>query len=98
MNFILLIGRIKEMPNFEQTNNGLTFCHLLIETMPTDEKQPETYSVTLWKTASDLLKEKGSKGAQVCIKGRLRANNFVKEDGTTNYRAELVADKIMFIN
>ena len=102
MNQILLIGKVKAEPTLKETSNGILLGQLLVDVQrpyKTDGQKAEidTFCVTLWRGLAEEVKNSSRPGAVVVIKGRLQANNFMKDDGEMIYRSELIAEKVCFI-
>lgn len=99
MNDFILIGRCLNDAVLNQTANGIAFTNLQIQAerpRRKDEELPEyeIYNVTFWqKMAEEIVKHRYS-DCLMAIKGRLRANNFTKDDDDTIYRCELVGEKL----
>lgn len=97
MNLLVVLGRIIEQPVLNVTTNGLNYCDLLIEPIDNEDKTGEVFKVRLWKQSADYLKDNGKKGDSIIIKGRLKPNNYAKENGEIFYKADIVADKVLLI-
>ena len=102
MNQIILIGKVKAEPSLKETSNGILLGQLLVDVARPykaegQKAECDTYCVTLWRGLAEEVKASSHIGAVVAIKGRLQANNFIKDDGETVYRSEIIAEKVCFI-
>lgn len=102
MNQLILIGKIKELPQIKETTNGITVGRLTVEVKKGRKSgeqagENESYQFTLWRTLAEEVEKNAVIGANIAIKGRLQANNFTKDNGEIVYRSDLIAEKVCFI-
>ena len=97
MNSIVIIGKLKEGPTLKEIAGGLKLAQGIFEAPRSysngEGKDFDLFQISFWKgLAEEALKL--PEDVYIAIKGRLQANNFTKDDGTTIYRNEIVAEKI----
>ena len=102
MNQIILVGRVIAKPSIRETSSGNKVVHLLLEvTRPyknaEGDYENEVFDVTLWKSLAEEAEKRIEENMSVGIKGRLAANNYLKEN-EVYYRSDVVAEKITFYN
>lgn len=102
MNQCVIVGRVKEQPEFKETSNGNKIGIMIIETNRTyrnskGEIDSDLLQVTLWKNLAEECENNIQKGTLVAVRGRLQANNFQKEE-EIYYRAEIIAEKLVVIS
>ncbi len=102
MNQIILVGRVIAKPSIRETSSGNKVGHLLLEvTRPyknaEGDYENEVFDVTLWKSLAEEAEKRIEENMSVGIKGRLAANNYLKEN-EVYYRSDVVAEKITFYN
>lgn len=99
MNTVLLIGKIKNHPSFKQTNEGINMAFVVLETnKKTKNSDNENFNVIFWNQTADYLKTNIKKDDSVVIRGRLRPNNYQKENKEIIYRTEIIGEKISHLN
>lgn len=101
LNQIVLVGRVKEMPVIKETSHGNKVATLIMEVernfkSTTGEVEYDDFQVTLWRGMAEECENNCVVGALVGIKGRLQANNYVKEE-VTYYKGDLIAEKISIL-
>ena len=103
MNEFRCCGRALETPELLESEKGSKYAHLFLRvereyknsdgTVDTDD-----FRITCFKSLAEEIEKNVKKGQTLIMKGRLQENNFVKDNGDTIYRAELVGDKIFYVN
>lgn len=103
MNEFRFCGRALETPELLESEKGSKYAHLFLRvereyknsdgTVDTDD-----FRITCFKSLAEEIEKNVKKGQALIMKGRLQENNFVKDNGDTIYRAELVGDKIFYVN
>ncbi|MFI3284148.1 MAG: single-stranded DNA-binding protein [Erysipelotrichaceae bacterium] len=98
LNQIVLVGRVKEMPIIKETSQGNKVATLIMEVErnfknSAGECEYDNFQVTLWRGMADECEANCSVGAIVGVKGRLQANNYMKDD-IIYYKGDIVAEKI----
>lgn len=103
MNEFRLYGKALETPVLIESDKGNKYCHLF---MNCDREyknsdgfvDSDDFKVTCFKTLAEEVAKNVKKGQQIVVKGRLQQNNFDKDNGDIVYRAELVGDKVFYVN
>ena len=103
MNEFKFYGKALETPDLIESDRGNKYCHLLVnvdrEYKNSDGKvDNDDFKVTCFKSLAEEVSKNVKKGQKVIVKGRLQQNNFDKENGDIVYRAELVGEKIFYVN
>ncbi len=103
LNLMVLVGKVKEIPEIRLTAAGTKIATMLLEVdrgfrNSNGEYDQDVFNVVLWRgvaeTCADLLRP----GSVVAVKGRLQAHNYEPKEGQTYYNAEIVAEKVSFIS
>ena len=102
MNEFRFCGRALETPELLESEKGSKYAHLFLRvereyknsdgTVDTDD-----FRITCFKSLAEEI-ENVKKGQTLIMKGRLQENNFIKDNGDTIFRAELVGDKVFYVN
>ena len=103
MNAFRFCGRALETPELLESEKGSKYAHLFLkverEYKNSDGKvDTDVFRITCFKSLAEEIEKNVKKGQTLIMKGRLQENNFVKDNGDTIYRAELVGDKIFYVN
>ena len=103
MNEFRFYGRALETPELLESEKGSKYAHLFLRvereyknsegTVDTDD-----FRITCFKNLAEEIEKNVKKGQTLIMKGRLQQNNFVKENGETVFRAELVGDRVFYVN
>lgn len=103
LNQIILVGTVKDIPILKETNNGLKYAHLNMEVTRSFKNAEGQYDVdciqcVLWRGVAESCIELCALGSVVGVKGRLQANSYTNEEGTTYTNYEVVAEKVSFLS
>lgn len=103
MNEFRFYGRALETPELLESEKGSKYAHLFLRvereyknsdgTVDTDD-----FRITCFKSLAEEIEKNVKKGQTLIMKGRLQENNFIKDNGDTIFRAELVGDKVFYVN
>ncbi len=101
LNQSILIGKVVQMPVLQETPNKLKVANLLLEVERGYKNSDGTvdsdiFNVQLWRGIAESCCDLCTIGSILVVKGRLQSFNVHKEN-TTYYNAELVAEKVSFI-
>jgi len=105
VNKVILIGNVTKDPLVKNTDSSNKMALFSIATnryykTPQGENKSETefHNCVAWGTLADRVEESLTKGKLVYIEGRLKTRVFDKEDGSKNYKTEVVATNLIFLN
>ena len=102
MNKIILFGRLTHDPEVRVIPNDKTVCKF---TLAVDrqfanqnvEREADFINIVVWGKAAELCGNNLAKGHRLLVEGRLQIRNYVAKDGTKRYVAEVVANRVKFI-
>jgi len=105
VNKVILIGNVTKDPLVKNTDSSNKMALFSIATnryykTPQGENKSETefHNCVAWGMLADRVEESLTKGKLVYIEGRLKTRVFDKEDGSKNYKTEVVATSLIFLN
>jgi len=105
INKVILIGNVTKDPLVKNNDSSNKMALFSIATnryykTPNGENKSETefHNCVAWGTLADRVEESLTKGKLVYIEGRLKTRVFDKEDGSKNYKTEVVATNLIFLN
>ena len=99
MNGCFLVGKLVEKPELITTASGLKLAHLVLDVNKNfrnqnGELEVERYSCTIWRAMAETVIDTCEVGDSISIRGRLQANNFVKDDVIERYNTEIIAENV----
>ena len=102
VNVIVLVGKVKELPEVEVTSKGNVFAHMLLECERSFRNEDgsistDIFKVTLWRGIAEECAAVCREGSLVAVKGRIKAENYQKNDKLF-YNYEIIAEKVSFLN
>jgi len=106
VNSVTLIGNITNDLTVRYSANGKAVMSFGLATnrrykMPnTDEwkDEPTFHNVVLFGNQAEFLSQRGRKGTRIYVTGRLQTRNWQDKEGKTNYKTEIVVDRILLLD
>lgn len=103
MNEFKFFGKAVEKPELIESEKGYKYCNVLIEVKRSyknnaGEALSDVFKVTCFKTLAEDIANNVKKGTEMIIDGRITADNFEKDNGSTYYHSEFVGEKIYCID
>lgn len=102
LNQIIIAGNVVEDIELKETSNQTHYANLVIKVKreyrnSQGNYDEDVFSVLLWRSVADQCIMNCKKDDLVAIKGRVQSNVYNREDGTTFYNYEIIADKVMVL-
>jgi single-strand DNA-binding protein len=103
MNHIVLIGRLTRDPELRYTPNGLAVATFTLavdrDRAPNQQGEKETdfIRIVTWQKQAEVCANYLKKGRLVAIEGRLQIRNYETQDGQKRTAAEVVANRVQFL-
>lgn len=104
VNKVELLGNITQELELRYTANGTAVTNFNIATNRSfkvgEEWQDEVtyHTVVVWGNDAQALAQRAKKGTRVYVQGRLQTRSWEKEDGSKQYKTEIVADKVILLD
>ncbi|HEY3267864.1 MAG TPA: single-stranded DNA-binding protein [Armatimonadota bacterium] len=103
MNRIILIGRLATDPELKYTPSGVavTDFRLAVDRPwknASGEKETDFVTVKVWREQAEHVANYLQKGRQAAVDGRLEIRTWVAQDGTKRSAAEVVAERVQFLD
>ena len=103
MNKIFLIGRLTRDPELRYVPSGQPVANF---TLAVDrsfknsqgERETDFIDIVAWRKSAELATQHLSKGRLVAVEGRLQIRSYEVQDGTRRKVAEVVTDRIQFLD
>lgn len=101
MNCVQLVGRLTRDPDIRYTNGGLSIARLTVAVDRRFKKEGQQDadfpSVVAFGKTAEFIEKYFSKGMRIGIAGRLQTGSYKKEDGSTVYTTDVVAENVEFV-
>ena len=105
LNKVMLIGNLGQDPEMRYTPNGTPTSTFSVATnrawtTPDGERRTETdwHNIVAWQKLAEVCDQYLRKGSRVYIEGRMRTRSWEGQDGRKNYRTEIVAQQVQFLD
>lgn len=105
VNKVILIGNVTRDPMIKDTEGGKKIALFTIATNRyyktadgENKSESEFHNCVAWGSLADRIESFLVKGKLVYAEGRLRTRILDKEDGSKNYKTEVVVSNLIFLN
>lgn len=102
LNKVIIGGRLTNDPELKTTQSGLSVVSFSIavnrKTKPGTEQQTDFFNVTAWRQTAEFVSRYFKKGSSICIVGVLQNSSWTNQKGEKQYRTDIVADEVMFVD
>lgn len=104
-NQVIIVGNLARDPELRTIPSGQSVASFAVATNRdwTDangeqQSQADFHNVVAWGKLAELSSQYLSKGRKVMIVGRLQTRSWEGDDGKKNYRTEIVANEVNFLD
>lgn len=104
-NQVILVGNLARDPELRTTQSGQSVASFAVATnrVWTDQngqqqEQADFHNIVAWAKLAELADQYLNKGRRVMIVGRLQTRSWEGDDGKKNYRTEIIANEINFLD
>jgi len=105
VNKVILVGRLGQDPELNQTNSGTAVCNMRMATGDSytnrDGEEVDTtewHDVVAWGRLAEICGEYLGKGRQVYVEGTLQTRQWEDRDGNDRYNTEVKALDVVFMS
>src|SRR5256712_2800632 len=103
VNKIFLIGRLTRDPELRYVPSGqpvASFTLAVDRSFKNSQGERETdfIAIVAWRKSAELAKQYLSKSRLVAVEGRLQIRSYEAQDGTRRKVAEVITDRIQFLD
>jgi len=103
-NSVRLIGRVGQVPEIKNLENGQKLAKLSIATNDVyfnkqGEKVTQTYwhNLVAWGKTAEIIENYIDKGREIAIEGKLVNRTYDAQDGTKRYITEVVVNEVLML-
>lgn len=101
MNVVMLIGRLTRDPEIRYTQSQMAVCNFSIAVdrpvRSGEERKADFPRITVFGKQAENCSRYLFKGSMVAVQGRLQTGSYKKQDGSTVYTTDVVADRVQFL-
>ncbi|PSO43757.1 single-stranded DNA-binding protein, partial [Candidatus Saccharibacteria bacterium QS_8_54_8] len=104
-NQAIVVGNLARDPELRTTQNGRSVTSFAVATNRVwqdqngeTQEQTDFHNVVAWAKLAELADQYLSKGRRVMVVGRLQTRSWEDQDGKKNYRTEIVANELNFMD
>jgi len=105
LNKVMIMGNVGTEPEMRFTPNGSPVTSFRVATnrvytVPDGERKQETewFTVVAWNRLAENCNQFLAKGQRVYAEGRLHTRTWEGPDGQKHFRAEIIANRVIFID
>ena len=106
VNQVTLLGNITNDLNVRYTPNGKAVLNFGLATnrryrvQDSDEWKDDTtfHNIVMFGSQVEMFSQRAKKGTRVLVQGRLQTRSWQDKEGKTNYKTEIVVDRIILID
>lgn len=103
MNRIVLVGRLAQEPELRYTQTGIAVTHFTVAVNrpflnQQGEREADFIDIVVWRNQAENCANYLSKGRLVGVDGRLQIRSYETADGQRRRVAEVVADRVEFLD
>jgi len=94
-----ILGRLGKDPEMKYTATGTAVAtfSVAVGTKYGEKEETEWYSVVVWDKLAETCAQYLAKGREVLIVGEMKTRSWAGQDGTKQYRTELVGRTVQFV-
>lgn len=104
-NQAIIVGNMARDPELRTTQNGRSVASFAVATNRVwqdqngeTQEQADFHNIVAWGKLAELADQYLSKGRRVMVVGRLQTRSWEGDDGKKNYRTEIVANELNFMD
>lgn len=101
-NKVIIGGRLTSDPELKTTQSGIAVVSFSVavnrKVKPGEEQKADFFNVTAWRQTAEFVSRYFHKGSSICIVGSLQTSTWTNQKGEKQYRTDIVADEVMFVD
>src|SRR3990167_7477694 len=99
LNKIMVIGNCGKEPEMRFTPSGkpVTSFSVACNSGFGEKETTEWFNVVCWDKLAEQCNQYLNKGSQVYVEGRLQTRKWEDDSGTTHYKTEVIANRVLFL-
>ena len=101
MNQVILIGRLTADPEVRYTGEQLAVASFTVAVdrpkRADKDKETDFPRVKAFGKTAENIERYMSKGKMIAVQGRIQTGKYQKDDGTTVYTMDVIAERVQFL-
>ena len=101
MNSVIIIGRLTADPEVRYTGEQLAIASFTVAVdrpkRANIEKEADFPRVKAFGKTAENIERYMSKGKMIAVQGRIQTGKYQKDDGTTVYTTDVIAERVQFL-
>lgn len=104
VNEVRIMGNITRDPELRSISTGTSVCNFSVATnrryQQNDEwkEEVEFHNVVIWGQRAESFAQRARKGTRVYIEGRLQTRSWEDQNGSKQFKTEIVVNRIILID
>ena len=102
LNKVIIGGRLTSDPEQKTTQSGIAVTSFSVavnrKVKQGEEQKTDFFNVTAWRNTAEFVARYFKKGSSICIVGSLQTSSWTNQKGEKQYRTDIVADEVMFVD
>lgn len=103
LNTVILIGRLTRDPELRYTPSGAAVCSFSLAvdrpfTNQQGQRETDFVDIVVWRQEAERVAQHLRKGRLAAVQGRLQIRSYETQDGQRRKVAEVVADRVRFLD
>lgn len=96
MNKIILLGRLANDPESNNTTSGKFVCKFRLAVNRRKRDEVDFFPIVAWEKTGEFCNGYFAKGQQIAVVGRLQTRSYDDSDGKKKWVTEVVAEEVFF--
>lgn len=102
INNVVLVGRLAQNPEMRYTTSGMPVTNFRLAVSrnrksESGEEQTDWLDIVCFQKTAEIVAQYLDKGALVAVEGRIQSRSWEGQDGKRQYRVEIVANNVQFM-
>ena len=103
-NKVIIGGRLTADPELKTTSSGISVTTFSVavnrkyQAKNAEDSQADFFHVTAWRQTAEFVTRYFHKASSICVVGTLQNRSWVAGNNVKQYRTEIVADEVFFVD
>lgn len=104
LNKVIIGGRLTADPELKTTSSGISVTTFSVavnckyQAKNAEDTQADFFHVTAWRQTAEFVTRYFHKASSICVVGTLQNRSWVAGNNVKQYRTEIVADEVFFVD